>query len=207
MPVVYIKEVAPDVKLGLWKMEETALQFLSDSSDMSKLFDVEISAYKSEVRRLEKLAVYSLLWKMTNSKVLVSHNEDGKPIVDGYNISISHTRGYASVILSKLKNVAVDIEYYSDRVARIADKFIREDEIATDIASQLINWSAKETVYKYFSEQNLQYFDMKLIPFEEFENTKRVLNLKTGSYLDVYYELNTSVVEELLLWLKDLKGE
>ena len=24
---------------------------------------------------------------------------------------------------------------------------------------------------------------------------------------DVYYELNTSVVEELLLWLKDLKGE
>ena len=23
----------------------------------------------------------------------------------------------------------------------------------------------------------------------------------------VYYELNTSVVEELLLWLKDLKGE
>ncbi|WP_434504186.1 4'-phosphopantetheinyl transferase superfamily protein [Prevotella sp.] len=194
MPVVYIKEVAPDVKLGLWKMEETALQFLSDSSDMSKLFDVEISAYKSEVRRLEKLAVYSLLWKMTNSKVLVSHNEDGKPIVDGYNISISHTRGYASVILSKLKNVAVDIEYYSDRVARIADKFIREDEIATDIASQLINWSAKETVYKYFSEQNLQYFDMKLIPFEEFENTKRVLNLKTSSYLDVYYELNNEYV-------------
>jgi Phosphopantetheinyl transferase len=194
MPVVYIKEVAPDVKLGLWKMEETALQFLSDSSDMSKLFDVEISAYKSEVRRLEKLAVYSLLWKMTNSKVIVSHNEDGKPIVDGYNISISHTRGYASVILSKLKNVAVDIEYYSDRVARIADKFIREDEIATDIASQLINWSVKETVYKYFSEQNLQYFDMKLIPFEEFENTKRVLNLKTSSYLDVYYELNNEYV-------------
>ena len=194
MPVVYIKEVAPEVKLGLWKMEETVLQFLSDSSDMSKLFDVEISAYKSEVRRLEKLAVYSLLWKMTNSKVTVSHNEDGKPIVDGYNISISHTRGYASVILSKLKNVAVDIEYYSDRVARIADKFIREDEIATDIASQLINWSVKETVYKYFSEQNLQYFDMKLIPFEEFENTKRVLNLKTSSSLDVYYELNNEYV-------------
>ncbi len=194
MPVVYIKEVAPEVKLGLWKMEETVLQFLSDSSDMSKLFDVEISAYKSEVRRLEKLAVYSLLWKMTNSKVTVSHNEDGKPIVDGYNISISHTRGYASVILSKLKNVAVDIEYYSDRVARIADKFIREDEIATDIASQLINWSVKETVYKYFSEQNLQYFDMKLIPFEEFENTKRVLNLKTGCYLDVHYELNNEYV-------------
>ncbi|WP_018464068.1 4'-phosphopantetheinyl transferase family protein [Segatella paludivivens] len=194
MPVVYIKEVAPDVKLGLWKMEESALQFLSDSLDVRELFDSEIFAYKSDSRRQEKLAVYSLLWKMTNSKIRISHNEDGKPIVDGYNISISHTRGYASVILSKLKNVAVDIEYYSDRVARIADKFIREDEIATDIASQLINWSVKETVYKYFSEQNLQYFDMKLMPFEEFENIKRVLNLKTSSYLDVYYELNDKYV-------------
>lgn len=194
MPVVYIKEVAPDVKLGLWKIEETALQFLSDSLDMRELFDSEISAYKSDSRRQEKLAVYSLLWRMTNRKIRISHNEDGKPIVDGYNISISHTRGYASVILSKLKNVAVDIEYYSDRVARIADKFIREDEIATDIGLQLINWSVKETVYKYFSEQNLQYFDMKLMPIEEFENTKRVLNLKTSSYLDVYYELNDKYV-------------
>ena len=194
MPVVYIKEVAPDVKLGLWKIEETALQFLSDSLDMRELFDSEISAYKSDSRRQEKLAVYSLLWKMTNSKIRISHNEDGKPIVDGYNISISHTRGYASVILSKFKNVAVDIEYYSDRVARIADKFIREDEIAIDIASQLINWSVKETVYKYFSEQNLQYFDMKLMSFEEFENTKRVLNMKTNGYLDVHFELNNEYV-------------
>ncbi|BCS84320.1 siderophore biosynthesis protein [Prevotella herbatica] len=194
MPVAYIKEVAPDVKLGLWKIEEAALKFLSDSLDMRELFDSEISAYKSNSRRLEKLAVYSLLWKMTNSKIRISHNEAGKPIVDGYNISISHTRGYASVILSKLKNVAVDIEYYTDRVARIADKFIRKDEIAPDIDSQLINWSVKETVYKYFSEQSLQYFDMKLMPFEEFENTKRVFNLKMNSYLDVYYELNDKYV-------------
>ncbi len=32
-----------------------------------------------------------------------------------------------------------------------------------------------------------------------------VCETKVKNY--VYYELNTSVVEELLLWLKDLKGE
>ena len=32
-----------------------------------------------------------------------------------------------------------------------------------------------------------------------------VWEIKVKNY--VYYELNTSVVEELLLWLKDLKGE
>lgn len=194
MSVVYIKEVAPDVKLGLWKMEDDILQILSQSSDMRKLFDTEISQYRSDSRRNEKLAVYSLLWKMTKSKIRISHNDNGKPIVDGYNISISHTRGFASVILSKSKNVAVDIEYYSDRVGRIADKFIRKDEIAKDIDSQLINWSAKETVYKYFSEQDLQYFDMKLMPNAEIENTKQVQNLKTNDYQDVYYELNKEYV-------------
>ena len=194
MPVVYIKEVAPDVKLGLWKMDDDILQILSQSSDMRKLFDTEISQYRSDSRRNEKLAVYSLLWKMTNSKIRISHNDNGKPIVDGYNISISHTRGFASVILSKSKCVAVDIEYYSDRVGRIADKFIRKDEIAKDIDSQLINWSAKETVYKYFSEQDLQYFDMKLMPNAEIENTKQVQNLKTNDYQDVYYELNKEYV-------------
>jgi 4'-phosphopantetheinyl transferase EntD len=194
MPVVYIKEIAPDVKLGLWKIEENVSQFISQSSDMRKLFDTEISVYKSDSRKYEKLAVYSLLWKMTNSRILISHNENGKPIVDGYNISISHTRGYAAVILSKLKNVAVDIEYYSDRVGRISDKFIRKDEIAVDIDSQLINWSAKETIYKYFSEQNLLYFDMKLMPFDKLGKKIRVLNLKNGDYQHVCYELNKEYV-------------
>lgn len=194
MPVVYIKEIAPDVKLGLWKIEENIMQILSESSHIRALYDEEISLYKSDSRRKEKLAVYLLLWKMTNSQKKITHDENGKPIVEGYNIGISHTRGYASVILSKSKNVAVDIEYYSDRVGRIADKFIRKDEIAKDIDSQLINWSAKETVYKYFSEQDLQYFDMKLMPNEEIENIKQVQNLKTDGYQNVYYELNNEYV-------------
>lgn len=194
MPVVYIKEIAPDVKLGLWKIEENIMQILSESSHIRALYDEEISLYKSDRRRKEKLAVYSLLWKMTNSQKKITHDENGKPIVEGYNIGISHTCGYASVILSKSKNVAVDIEYYSDRVGRVADKFIRKDEIAKDIDSQLINWSAKETVYKYFSEQDLQYFDMKLMPNEEIENTKQVQNLKTDGYQNVYYELNNEYV-------------
>ena len=131
---------------------------------------------------------------MTNSKLRISHNKDGKPIVDGYNISISHTRGYASVILSSYKKVAVDIEYYSDRVGRVTDKFIRKDEIATDIDSQLINWSTKETVYKYFSEQKLQYFEMKLLVPDDGENINKVENIKSGVYLNVYYRLNKEYV-------------
>ena len=37
------------------------------------------------------------------------------------------------------------------------------------------------------------------------KKTDLIWETKVKNY--VYYELNTSVVEELLLWLKDLKGE
>ena len=52
MPVVYIKDLDSDVKLGLWKIEETVSQFMCDSSDIGELYDVEISRYKSDSRKL-----------------------------------------------------------------------------------------------------------------------------------------------------------
>lgn len=31
-----------------------------------------------------------------------------------------------------------------------------------EVTAQLVNWCAKETLYKYYSAQNLQYFDMRV---------------------------------------------
>ena len=73
--------------------------------------------------------------------------------------------GYAALMLSHEKNVAVDIEYVSDRVERIAGRFMRDDETATCTLSRLIHWCVKETVYKYFSGQNLGYHDIRLHAF------------------------------------------
>lgn len=90
--------------------------------------------YKNDGRKLEFLAIRALMYEMlkTNgaSKGLLSHagdithNEAGKPLFRGYHISVSHTKGYAALILSKNQEVAVDIEYFSDRVERIASKLI-----------------------------------------------------------------------------------
>lgn len=141
-------------------------------------------------REREHKAVHGLLRNMLHDDtIIVDHNEDGKPTIPGYNISITHTRGYAAVILSKVKPVGVDIEYISDRVERITQRFLRPDELSAfeSVTSSHGDWSkadvflrawcAKEAVYKYYSEDHLAYFDMRCkIGSEdcfEVENMKR----------------------------------
>ena len=162
MPLLFVKSLDKDVRLGVWKIEENVGDFLASQAEMHTIFQQEIAAYKSQARRLEKLAVYSLLWNMVSDCPIITHNADGKPFVQGWNISISHTKGYAAVMVSPHSEVAVDIEYRSNRVSRIAHRFMRDDEMQAEVTAQLVNWCAKETLYKYYSAQNLQYFDMRV---------------------------------------------
>ena len=91
-------------------------------------------------------------------------NEDGKPMVEGYHISITHTIGYVAVILSRNYEVGIDIEYFSNRVNRIASRFLRCDEIFTNTLDTLTAWCAKETIYKLFSSEHLALQEIKVNP-------------------------------------------
>lgn len=188
MPIISIRNVSVEAQLGLWKIEENVDDFYSlYPLERFRLY-VE-SHLKSESRKREFLAVRALLASMLPGNVVdIDYNEAGKPFIKDYKLSISHTRGYAAVILSPQHEVAVDIEYVSERVGRIVSKFVRHDEVAPDIRSQLLHWSAKETVYKFFSEDDLQYFDMRLR--EIGDSDCLVDNLKRGSQILVHYECN-----------------
>ena len=107
-------------------------------------------------------------------------------------ISISHTTGYAALILSDAEEVGIDIEYLSDRVERIAPRFIRYDEHAETTLQKLLLWSAKETVYKLFSEDALGFFDMRLLTFAD--GLMRVENIKRKIIVDVCYETTDDYV-------------
>ena len=195
MPLIRIETVAPDVRLGLWQIEESLTVFCNASKRLRRL-NSQLLAYRSTARRLEVLATYSLLFAMTGHEELsITHDSNGKPHVEGFHVSISHTRGYAALILSTSREVAVDIEYYSNRVKRIAHKFIREDEDAETLDSQLINWSAKETVYKLLSAESLQFFEMRLHPFTPQEQGRiKVQDLKNDHTISVYYRLDPAFV-------------
>ena len=204
MALVNIREVYPDVSLGLWRMEETNADFFANYPWLLKYRNCLESLYKSDVRRIEFLTVRTLLYEMlllqgiSERKILemdIVHNGAGKPILQGYYISISHTRGYVALILSKKKEVAVDIEYYSNRVEHIASKFLREDERIQGLESMLVHWCAKETVYKLFSEDSLGFQEMRVTPFDVMADWScGVTNLRTCEKVCVDFELTMEFV-------------
>lgn len=213
MAVVNIREVYPGVSLGLWQMDESPEQLFDLYPHLLPYRSSLDNKYKNDGRKLEFLAIRALMYEMLRvngaSKGLLSHagdfthNGQGKPLFRGYHVSISHTKGYAALILSKKSEVAVDIEYMSDRVERIASKFLRKDERADSLDAKLVHWCAKETVFKLFSEENLLFEDMRVKPFDTMSDWAcDVENLKSGKTARVDFELAMDFVLTYSTWTK-----
>ena len=213
MAVVNIREVYPGVSLGLWQMDESPEQLFDLYPHLLPYRSSLDDKYKNDGRKLEFLAIRALMYEMLRvngaSKGLLTHagdfthNGQGKPLFRGYHVSISHTKGYAALILSKKSEVAVDIEYMSDRVERIASKFLRKDERADSLDAKLVHWCAKETVFKLFSEENLLFEDMRVKPFDTMVDWAcDVENLKSGKTARVDFELAMDFVLTYSMWTK-----
>ena len=120
-------------------------------------------------REAEKQGEIELLRQMLGYDVVLIHNEDGKPFI----------KGFVAILLSKHLQVGIDIEYHSDRIQKIAQRFLRSDEKYTLTSDLLTVWCAKEAVYKLFSEQHLTYQEMKVDVMN-----RQLLNLKTNVIID-----------------------
>ena len=213
MAVVNIREVYPGVSLGLWQMDESPEQLFDLYPHLLPYRSSLDDKYKNDGRKLEFLAIRALMYEMLRvngaSKGLLYNageftpNGQETPLFRGYHVSISHTKGYAALILSKKSEVAVDIEYMSDRVERIASKFLRKDERADSLDSKLVHWCAKETVFKLFSEENLLFEEMRVKPFDTMSDWAcDVENLKSGKTARVDFELAMDFVLTYSMWTK-----
>lgn len=183
MPLLSVTPVFHnDAILGMWEMTESPMVFSSWYEEASML-------YKSTIRQKEYVCVRALLQEMMGCNMDILHNSDGKPYLEnGYHISVSHTKGYCAVIVSLQYEVGIDIEYMSDRVGKIARRFIRDDEKAFTTVLQLLHWCGKETGYKLFSADRLELLEMRVEPFELDERgVIRIENLRRSVAVDVDY--------------------
>lgn len=190
MPLKKILSLDEGRRLALWQMTE-------QPAELPLPQGVSFADVHSEVRLREKHVSYAMLRALTgNCNLIIRHLPSGKPVIDGYSLSISHTKGWAAMLISeKDEAVGVDIEYFSDRVNKVAGRFIRPDEQAASLAQRLVNWSAKEAVYKMFSDEDLQYFDMRLKPFvPTFSGEVTVEDLKVSKQAKVSFVLTGDYV-------------
>ncbi len=229
MALINVREVYPNVFLGLWQTTETVDGFFGTYGFLEPYRQHVETSFKNDGRKKEFLAIHALLHEMLaicgkphgarrskglqdqskasqdQSKTsqglpvadvpMIGHAASGQPLLRGYHVGVTHTKGYAALMLSKSCDVACDIEHFSNRVERIKSKFLRKDEKADDLDSLLVNWCGKETVYKLFPEDNLQFSQMRVGPFSTMSDWAcEVENMKRGEKVRVDFELTMQFV-------------
>ena len=181
MPLTTIQTLSDGLRLGLWNITEKV-------TDLPCPTCLDLSSINSDTRKIERLVTYQLLNALTGlDQVEIKHDKAGKPLIDGYEISLSHTR-WAAMIISEHYQTGIDVEYISDRVNRVANRFIRSDEDCEGLEKRLVNWCAKEALYKMRSAENLQYFDMRLHPFSLSDGFVNTDDLKRGDTVRIDFE-------------------
>lgn len=173
MGLLIHKYVDKDVLLGLWEITEDYDTLLSsvklDDKDMAVL-----TAFKNHNRKLEWLSVRRLLTELTNPDVKIVYNGHRKPFLSdkSFNISISHSKKFTSILLSKNKRVGIDLEFMSHRISTISHKFINKSEKITSDPDLIkyhlyIHWCAKEALYKICDKQDINFKEnLTISPFE-----------------------------------------
>ena len=129
MPVLF-KYTEP--LLGVWKIEESSEELLSMLEQTSEYLPF-LQQIKTEKRRQEWLASRVLLKELAGEELLIAYHDDGAPYLldSSLSLSISHTNGYAAVLLQEQGAVGIDIEYRSDRVLKIRSRFMSPEENAS----------------------------------------------------------------------------
>jgi len=148
-------------RCGIWKMDE-------DEDQLRKILgDYEISTpFTNPKKRIEYLSVRALAMMMDIDPASIAYLPSGKPYLknNDTNISISHTKGYAAIVLSKLDNIGTDIEQKTERILKIRHKFMRpnEEKIISEQAGEalipiLLHWSAKESLFKAIPDEGVDF--------------------------------------------------
>lgn len=179
MPI-FLQHSEPACQWGIWRMDETPDELLS-MLPHADVYRSGMQRFQAEHRRREWLAVRVLLHTLLGVEKEIAYYPNGKPYLAdaSASLSISHTKGYVAVIVGEPgKEVGIDIEQYSERVCRVAHKFMREDErtssfLDTDTWSLLLHWSAKETMYKCMNASDVDFREhMRIFPFSISESGK-----------------------------------
>lgn len=179
MPIFYQQDIDESTRLAIWKIEEEESFFLQHVPLQREITHPH--------KRLQHLAGrYLLQYLFPDFPIsLIKIADTRKPFLEdeAYHFSISHCSDYAAAIVSRTHRVGVDIEVPTSKVEKIKLKFLHENELkwfggfdVKDAAGLLtrehINllttlWSAKETVFKWWSFGDVDFSEMiRIDPFE-----------------------------------------
>ena len=222
MPILFTQN---SPVIGIWKIEEPwqeLLESLQKNEDSRQGALNHVCSIKSDKRKQEWLAVRVLLTHLAGNDAYIDYHENGAPVLKNspYNISISHTTGFAAVILSNDESPGIDIEYHSGRAWKLREKYLGEKEremfdtlhdnvrVSNEKLSEqaklaTICWCAKETAYKALRQTEVDFIDhMHILPFTL--SGEGALSLKeTKTSLQQTFKINYQITKEYIFTWKE----
>lgn len=156
MPHYLTQEINEVGLLSIWKLIETEEELLI-MRDLSEKELSQLSKLKNERRRIEFLASRILLQQLLSQNIEIEYLSNGKPLLISPNchFSLSHSKDFIAVIVSRNKEVGIDIEKMRDNMEHLKEKFLSEKELkaidTSDILLLHLFWGGKESMYKMYS--------------------------------------------------------
>lgn len=204
---LFLKHTAP--LRGIWKMEESSEMLLSLLKNR-EAYQTDLAVFRTEKRLQEWLAVRVLLQELLDEPPRIAYHPNGAPyLVDSpYHISISHTKGYAAVLLQEEPCAGIDIEYRSDRIVKIRSRFMTPEEEANinkEHATEhlLVYWCAKETLFKMLGRDEVDFCKhLHVCPFP-YAQEGRFTVYESRTPLKSAYTLNYLVTPDFVLTWND----
>ena len=163
MALFYQHNINENTRTGIWRIEEPEEFFLEKvpvKRDVSHPY-----------KRLQHLAGRYLLPTLFEdfpmTEILIADTR--KPFLPDvkYHFSISHSGNFAAALVSADQRVGVDIELVTPRLHTISHKFLSEEEkmflkewedmSKMHLELTTVLWSAKESIYKWYGNGQLDF--------------------------------------------------
>lgn len=191
-------------ELALWQITETP-EILQDGIALHPSDQERLQQMGSPMRQREFWALRQCLRQIFGENPPVYYRNSGKPYIDSqHEISFSHTKGYAAVIVSEKRPVGIDIEGFRHQILKIKARFMSETECqAIPQNDQLpyltAHWCAKEVIVKIEDDRRLDFRkDMRIAPFLPAAYQTTTGYLRTGTSLPKYQLYFKNMGEVLL---------
>ena len=214
MPLFFQHTIDSTTKLGIWHIQEDENFFIEKVPLQHNITHPH--------KRLQHLAARYLLQYLfpgfPYAEILIADTR--KPYLpnEQYHFSISHCGDYAAAIVSSAHRVGIDIEIASEKIDRIAHKFVHENEwmnlslayspqstvkaylSTVDRRLLTVLWSAKESLFKWYSLGGIDFKEhMQLANTIQKQNDHLILPFVFKKNEEIELIITSKIFDELVL--------
>jgi phosphopantetheinyl transferase (holo-ACP synthase) len=205
MALIYHNSGPLGQHIAVWSISETYDELVLFLNNESFLKEIQNLGLKSALRINQKITAGILLQHVLKEDIQLYYDELGKPHLKDHKgfISISNTKESVAVIYHPNYPVGIDIEYPSERILKIAPKFLNIQEQNWINNSQMpfhnkcfVVWCVKEALFKLIGGGGIDFKDHILVN-EPINNVGKLHFSKLGQEGSFTYHLIS--VNDLLI--------